>query len=168
MLFLKYSSGLRRWLQLKCLLNKHEDKSWVPKTHASTRWVLQSTCHSTLERQRQSITRVRGLARLAISRSSGFDWETCLGVDKVEEPWRRMIPDINLRLHMHTHAHICAPTNLCAHTHTYEKMHIYVYEKWKTWYINLKIKVLWPLDASLKNFLHHFHCMIFTFVPLLS
>lgn len=50
-------------------------------------------------------------------------------VHKIKEPWRT--PDISFRLHVHTHAPVCAPTNRCAHIHTYKNMHTHIGENGK-------------------------------------
>lgn len=121
------------------------------ESHTSTRWALQPTCHFSLERQRRH-------RQSKLPSKAGHIQELWL--------WLRNLPRC-IRLKSSggggyltsasgsTCTHMCTHKPVCPHTHIQESAYPHRW-KWKIWYIQLKIKILWSLGASLKTFLHIF------------
>lgn len=122
-LYIPWKQGWGDGSVVKCLSVKHEDQSLDLRTGVNVGQAWQSTCNSSLRRQRWMIP----LSKLTSKTGHMGELWVCLkdiaSMDKVENQWR-IIADI-----IHRPSHACGPMwmhiypHMCPHAHT----HIYTY-----------------------------------------
>ena len=88
----------------------------ISRTQVNAHWVGWSACTYISSESRVAMPRASCLSRLAISVSSGFDWETLTQWWRWRSNWR-WFQISTLCFYMHICPHMCACTYVNMHTH---------------------------------------------------